>query len=362
MTRTDGTNTNHAVAEANWRRKMIDPVGQVWTPFGNVRGDVYSWTDARDPNNPANPIDDDTIVRGTGQAGMLYSFPFVAHSGWASHIFEPTAQVIVRPNRIDQRRTPDEDARSLVFDDTLLFDIDKFSGYDRLETGTRANVGIQYTLQGNNGLYARAVFGQSLHLAGDNAFVDPGLTEGAVVTPTFSPTSGLQTDRSDYVAGLYLSPFSGINLVAQGRFDENDWTLRRQDTYLQANYGPVIAQAGYTFTRFESNPLSILEGSQEEILSTLGFRLTDRWSVLGQVRYDIDNQSRIQDLIQLKYQDECFVLTASYIETFVENELLQIRPDRTLMLRFELKHLGDFNYRTDVLAHVFGDTNSATPP
>ena len=28
------------------------------------------------------------------------------------------------------------------------------------------------------------------------------------------------------------------------------------------------------------------------------------------------------------------------------------------MLRFELKHLGDFNYRTDALNHVFGDTNT----
>ncbi len=50
-------------------------------------------------------------------------------------------------------------------------------------------------------------------------------------------------------------------------------------------------------------------------------------------------------------------MTASYIETFVENPALDIRPDRTLMLRFELKHLGDFNYRTDALNHVFGDTN-----
>jgi len=98
--------------------------------------------------------------------------------------------------------------------------------------------------------------------------------------------------------------------------------------------------------------------TQEELISTLGLRLTDRWSVLGQLRYDIDNQSRVQDLIQLKYQDECFVLTASYIETFVENAALDIRPDRTLMLRFELKHLGDFNYRTDALNHVFGDTNT----
>ena len=269
MTRTDGTNTNHAVAEANWRRKMIDPVGQVWTPFGNVRGDVYSWTDARDPNNPAAFIPDDTITRGTGQAGLLYSFPFVAHSGWASHIFEPTAQVIVRPNRIDQRRTPDEDARSLVFDDTLLFDIDKFSGYDRLETGTRANIGVQYTLQGNNGLYARAVFGQSLHLSGENAFADPGLTVGSVATdaPNFSPQSGLQTDRSDYVGGLYLSPFSGVSLVAQGRFDEKDWTLRRQDTYLQANYGPALAQIGYTFTRFDSTP-GVFDTQEEIDLNT----------------------------------------------------------------------------------------------
>jgi LPS-assembly protein len=361
MTRTDGTNTNHALVEANWRRKMIDSIGQVWTPFGNVRGDVYSWTDARDPNNPDQFIPDDTILRGTGQAGMLYSYPFVAHAGWASHVFEPTAQVIVRPNRIDQRRTPDEDARSLVFDDTLLFDIDRFSGYDRLETGTRLNVGIQYTMQGNNGMYARAVFGQSIHLAGDNAFVNPGNTLGPIVdndqtyVGNFSPDSGLQNDRSDYVAGLYMSPFSGLSLVTQGRFDENDWSLRRNDTYLQANYGPLLAQVGYTYTSFES--LFGEFDAQQEILGTLGFRLTDRWSVLGQMRYDITDERRVQDLIQLKYQDECFVLTASYIETFVENEALDLRPDRTLMLRFELKHLGEFNYRTDRLDYVFGDAN-----
>ena len=354
MTRTDGTNTNRAVAEANWRRKMIDPAGQVWTPFGNVRGEVYGWTDARSPDDPKLFIPDDTIVRGTGQAGLLYSFPFVAHSGWASHIFEPTAQVIVRPNRIDQRRTPDEDARSLVFDDTLLFDIDKFSGYDRLETGTRANIGVQYTLQGNNGLYARGVFGQSLHLGGQNAFVNPGVDPAGV--DNFSPDSGLQTNRSDYVAGLYLSPFTGVNLITQGRFDQSDWSLRRQDTAVQASYGPVFAQAGYTFTRFDTQP-GVFD-TQDEVLGSLGLRLTTNWSVLGQMRYDIDARSRIQDLVQVKYQDECFVLTASYIETFVENTPLGIRPDRTLMLRFELKHLGDFNYRTDQLNHFFGDQNS----
>ena len=260
MTRTDGTNTNHAVAEANWRRKMIDPDrAGVDTVRQCARRCLQLDRRARSEQSDQASLTDDTIVRGTGQAGVLYSFPFVAHSGWASHIFEPTAQVIVRPNRIDQRRTPDEDARSLVFDDTLLFDIDKFSGYDRLETGTRANVGVQYTLQGEQwSLCPRrlrpepaSVGRQCFCRSGSDCRPDRIAT--ATTPPNFSPQSGLQTDRSDYVAGLYLSPFSGINLVAQGRFDENDWTLRRQDSYLQANYGPLLAQIGYTFTRFDSH-------------------------------------------------------------------------------------------------------------
>ena len=37
------------------------------------------------------------------------------------------------------------------------------------------------------------------------------------------------------------------------------------------------------------------------------------------MRYDIDDKQTHPGQIQLKYADECFVLTASYTETFVEN-------------------------------------------
>ena len=116
-------------------------------------------------------------MRGHGRGRLTYSYPFVAHTRSATHVIEPTAQIIVRPNQRGPAQLPDEDARSLVFDDTLLFDIDRFSGYDRLETGTRANIGLQYTLQTTGGLYARVVVGQSLHLAGDNPVraLDPGV-------------------------------------------------------------------------------------------------------------------------------------------------------------------------------------------
>jgi LPS-assembly protein len=348
-----GTDTNVAVVEANWRRKMIDPIGQVWTPFGYARGDVFNFTDAVDPVTQT-PLASDTVYRGIGAGGVLYSYPFVAHTGGGSHVLAPTAQIIARQNRVNQNNLPVEDAKSLVFDDTLLFDIDKFSGYDRLETGTRANVGVQYTFQANNGLYARAVLGQSFHLAGENAFANPG-QDGTNVF-IFSPVSGLETDRSDYIAGLYLSPVAGLGVIAQGRFDEKDWSLRRQDTVVQAAYGPLFGSVAYTFTHFD--PATGLIDNQQDILGSLGVKLTDKWSVLGSMRYDIDARDRIQDMLQVKYADECFVLTASYIETFIENNNLNLRPDRTLMLRFELKHIGEFNYKTDQLNYIFGDQNT----
>ena len=46
---------------------------------------------------------------------------------------------------------PNEDAQSFVFDATTLFERDKFSGYDRIEGGTRANIGLRYTGTFDNG-------------------------------------------------------------------------------------------------------------------------------------------------------------------------------------------------------------------
>ena len=109
LTRTDGTDSSRLVVEAAWQRKLIDMMGQVWTPFFSLRGDVYSWANAVDPTDGKTPIPDDAVVRGLATFGLTYSYPFVAHTKWASHILAPTAQIIVRPNRINQFRTPDED-------------------------------------------------------------------------------------------------------------------------------------------------------------------------------------------------------------------------------------------------------------
>jgi LPS-assembly protein len=338
-----------AITEVKWRRQLTDSLGITYTPFAHLRGDAYSYAGY---NTPSTPVDESTsFVRGLAAGGATVSYPWVANRASGSHVIEPIGQIIVRQAHVQQDQLPVEDARSLIFDDTTLFEVDKFSGYDRVETGTRANVGVQYTFSHNNGGYAKLIAGQSFQLAGENPFKDPGVDYFEGLT-NYNPYSGLETNRSDYVLGAYLAPSNVFRLISQSRFDQDNFSLRRTDVAGQVNFGPLLAQATYTFAALD--PQQIID-DQQDISGALGLRLTDRWSVLASMRYDIDAQMRLLDAIQIKYSDECFVLTATYQESFIRDPTRDLEPDRTVMLNFQFKHLGSYQYKTDALDFVFGD-------
>ncbi len=363
---------SRAVTELSWRRKLTDAAGITYTPFGELRGDAYQVSDFIDPSlsgdSAARFVADETVVRGNAAAGVTVAYPWVANSPGISHVLEPIGQIIGRNATTDQRRLPNEDARSLVFDDSNLFDTNKFSGYDRIETGTRANVGLQYTFQANSGGYARILAGQSFHLSGTNAYATASQSctrsDGSVVVqnvagydadcnPIFNPSSGLETDRSDYVVGLYLAPTDIFRLITQNRFDEDSLRLRRNETAAMLTFGPVTATAIYSFSA--ADPQLGIVNNQQDIAGVLGVKLTDHWSVQATLRYDIDSDIRLSDSITLKYSDECFVLTATYQEAFYSDPTLGIEPDRSVMLRFEFKHVGEYSYKTNTLDFVAGE-------
>jgi LPS-assembly protein len=254
-------------------------------------------------------------------------------------VFEPIAQIIGRPASvgIDQSEIPNEDAKSLVFDDTILFDIDKFSGYDRIETGTRANVGVRYTAQLASGAYARAVFGESYQIAGQNSF---------------DLNSGLGTTSSDYVSGLYLQASNYLSVAGQLRFDQSTFAVMRTDLSSTANFGPVDLRVNYA----EVAPDAILpepgttgnDGNnvrRREIQGKGALSLTDTWALLGSVRYDLQNAQLISDGIGVRYQDDCLTLGVTYEESNIQDR--DIQPDQTVMVNLALKYLGTYQFQTD---------------
>ena len=187
-------------AEASWRRQFIDAFGQVFTPFASLRADVAT-ASIENQVGVSNYIQTGTTdeLRVMPTVGLEYRYPFIGVQSWGTQTIEPIAQVILRPNEPDIGRLPNEDAQSLVFDDSNLFKVDKFSGYDRVEGGGRANVGLQYTAQFNRAGYVSAMFGQSYQLFGTNSFAVGDATNTGL-------DSGLDTTRSDYVARVTYQP------------------------------------------------------------------------------------------------------------------------------------------------------------
>lgn len=348
---------NRVVTEVKWRKRLTDHIGITYTPFGELRGDIYQLKDYNDPQagslGSGSIVDGSTsLARGLAFGGVTVAYPWVANSSRGSHVIEPIGQIIGRQNSVRQRDLPDEDAQSLVFDDTNLFETTKFSGYDRIETGSRANVGVQYTFQANSGGYIRVLGGQSFHLSGDNPYANPGFDQEG--NPVFTPNNGLDTDRSDYVLGAYVAPSDFFRVISQSRFNEDDLALRRQDTTAIVGYGPFYATGTYSY---EANALAAgFTDAQQDVLASLNMAITQHWSVKGGLRYDVDEGEMLQNLIQIRYGDECFVLTATYTENRVQID--EVADGSTVMLRFELKHLGEFGYKTDALDYAFSEQQS----
>jgi LPS-assembly protein len=218
-----------------------------------------------------------------------------------------------------------------VFDDTLLFDIDKFSGFDRLETGTRANLGVQYSIDTKNGWNARVVAGQSFQVAGENSFDED---------------SGLENKESDYVAGLYLDLSKNLQFVSQMRFDEDDLQVKRQDLALTGSYGPFMMSANYV--NASAQPSQGFDEDREEIAAIAAIQVADHWTVFGDLRYDLDEDAVVRNSIGLKYADECFMLSVTYIETNISDD--DIQPDQTVLVRYNLLQLGGSpTSRTDTI-------------
>jgi LPS-assembly protein len=353
------TNSDRAIVQMNWRRQMIDGIGEVFTPFAQLRGDIYEVNNFIDPTNSLS--ENGSILRGNAVAGAEYRYPFIGTTGSVAHIFEPIAQIIARPSSVgNQNLIPNEDAESLIFDDTILFDIDKFSGYDRIETGTRANVGGRYTMQFASGVAARAVFGESYQIAGQNSFDLPGFEN-----------SGLTTTSSDYVTGFYLEGMRYLSLAAQARFNVDTFALERADLWSTVNAGPILLSVNYADgiipTTTTVTPVGVVELAptgvvglapttssglvaigplqrSQEILSRGALALTDAWALLGDVRYDLQLDQLISGGGGVRWQNDCMSISVTYEASNIEE--LDVRPDQRVMVFLSLKDLGNFGYQT----------------
>ena len=324
-----GTYTRFS-AETHWRRRVTDQFGQVFTPFASVRVDAGSMQIKNQPG-VANYIEtgDDNLVRAMPTVGLEYRYPFINIQSWGTQTIEPIAQVIIRPNEQQIGRWPTEDAQSLVFDDSNLFRVDKFSGWDRVEGGSRANYGMQYTAQVNQGGFVNVLFGQSYNLFGQNSFALGGTTNTGL-------DSGLDTTKSDYVARVSYQPNSIYAFTSRFRF--NNDTFQVQRTELEARVNFERWSGALLYGNYAAQPdLGILD-RQQGILGTGQVKLDANWVLLGSARYDINAGKFDQTRVGVGYVDDCLILGLNYITNYTYSG--NVQANHTVMLQLTLRTLG----------------------
>ncbi|MGH6790026.1 MAG: LPS-assembly protein LptD [Pseudolabrys sp.] len=319
-------------AETNWRRTITDQYGQQFTPFVQLRADAASMQIDNQPgvSNFMTP-GDSNVVRAMPAIGLEYRYPFMSVESWGTQTVEPIAQVIFRPNETQINKFPNEDAQSLIFDDSNLFSVDKYAGYDRVEGGSRANVGAQYTAQVNQGGFVNALFGQSYSLFGQNSFAVGGVSNTGL-------DSGLDTARSDYVARFSYQPNKTYTFTSRFRFDEETFEAKRTELEARANYDRWSVSLLYG--DYTAQPEIGFLTRRQGILGSTSIKLDANWVLSGAARYDINAGKFDQYRIGLGYVDDCLIFGVNYITSYSYDVTGSPVLDHQVMLQLTLRTLG----------------------
>ena len=326
LERDTGVDSRRLTAGLDWRRSITFDSGVRVEPFALGRGDVYQINDS------PFALEDDVRTRAYGTVGVDLSWPFIRPTGPGSIIIEPLAQIALS-NESDRDRTiPNEDSISFEFDETTLFEPNKFPGFDRFEGGLRANLGVRGTFDWGAGRNASLLLGRSFRAEEDDVF----LTDQEVAAGPLRPEGrlGLRGTASDWIVAATITPFAGVSLASRARLDGETLEIQRSETRASVNLQRLTLSASHLRDVFDVNGRT-----REDIDFYTEARITRRWGVLAYgIRDAQEGVWRRRDL-GVFYQDECLRFDVVYEREETINRTLG--PNESVRVGVVLVGLGE---------------------
>jgi LPS-assembly protein len=321
-----GTSQSRATADLRWKSRYVSDAGLLLTPFANLRSDIYVTNNLADPTVLGGERSQETTTHILPAAGFDLRYPLISNYDYGQGIFSPVFQFIASDNQKNVDQVANEDAVTLNFDSSSLFLEDRFTGYDRYESGVRANVGMTYAFLGNNGGFLKASAGESFHLAGQNSFVTG---------------SGLDGSKSDLVGALTFQPWDTLSLTYQVRAEENLSSVNRQEAFGSLTFDSFAINAAYLNIAAEPAYGRLLKEQWAEADLRIG--LTDGWYAFGGARYDIENSFFAKQTLGLEFDCDCMNFKIAYSsnkDSRIDN------TDHRVMLSIDLATLGGTSVST----------------
>jgi LPS-assembly protein len=272
----------------------------------------------------ASISDDDETFKGRvfPQMAIEARYPFVRHSGNLKQVIEPIALGILAPNGSNSEEISDEESAVFELDDTNLLSLDRFSGLDKVDSGSRMVYGAKFGLYGETIGDITGFLGQSYRFHTDRDLRSSKL---------------LEEDFSDYVGRIDVKPNQYVDLLYRFRFSESDFSIR--SSAIGFSIGPSAMSVSGNYFFVEEGTAASNSERREELQLALSSRINRFWSAsLGTHRDLTDNVGSLAHTLSARYEDECFAFETTAQRSFTRDA--DIEPESRILFRLIFRHLG----------------------
>ena len=219
-------------------------------------------------------------------------YPLHKVIGNATHVIEPIAQIIWSPNEAFGTSNLDattSDSTTAEFEETNLFSINRFPGFDETEAGVRANIGLRYQRYDPSGWTFGATVGRVFRTKDLGQF-------------NTSTSTGLDNLNSDFVAAFNLDYQDMFRLLSRMLVDD-DFNVSKNETKISYKAKRLSTDVSYVWL----DQFTILgqPDSQHEISLKAAYQATDYWSITGSWRHNLGTGSPIEGELGAIYKNEC---------------------------------------------------------
>ncbi len=314
-----GLDQTRGTTQFNWHRQFYGDAGSVITPFTNLRGDILISNNVPDASSISG-FSSQTSGRVLPEVGLDARWPFVAQTSFGQSVISPVMRVVASANEGSTNAFGNEDSVTLNYDHTSLFLADRFTGLDRYEGGTHADLGVTYSLITRNGGFIRASAGQSIHIAGQNSFVNG---------------SGLADNESDLVGAIVFQPWSALSLSYEARVKEDFSALNRQELTASLSFDRFYANVNYI--DFAAEPNYGRKTRENWVTSDARIGLSEGWNLFGGLTYDLATNVMSRKTVGVEFDCKCMNFKFYYQGTV---DSVSLATDNRVMLSIELATIG----------------------
>jgi LPS-assembly protein len=331
--RLEGQDTQRAFASARWDLRTLTNWGQELTLTGYARGDIYHTNDSASTDVALYRGTDGWHARGIGAFAADLKWPFIGPLFGGTQRLTPRVQLVLTPPT-PNLDIPNEDARSVDLEDSNLFPLNRFPGYDRWEDGSRITYGLDWSYERPN-LSIMSTVGQSYRIS----------KKGEI----FPEGTGLSGRVSDLVGRTRVRYGRFIDLTHRYRVDKDNLAFRRNEVDLTMGTEQTYAQIGYLrLNRGIDESVEDLR-DKEELRAAARIKLAKHWSIFGATVLDLtgrdedplsvsDGFEPVRHRLGIDYEDECIALGVSWRRDY--ERIGGFNEGSTFSFRLSLKGLG----------------------